>query len=713
MSTQQILLAIGFDIGTENSEGAVCNGSATPRPLMFPGNGELLDSVVYIDGEETAVGKAAHTKAVKNPHGFYAHFKRLMPDAPHEPCAGPGTPSAARCTTELMRYFWEVALKTTNVADFVPELGGSKPPEQLQIVFTAPASASISYHQVLHESAKQIGIPLHGVIPESVAAAQTFRAAMQGVVKDGHKLLVCDLGGGTFDMSYMKFRDGLFDQLATYGDDNHGALNYQRAVYRYFCEQVGCDLTDAFDSVTGLSSCHEGRNAEQVRLIRELAEKATESIKLLCVAEEAEMYVNTPQGISEVTIDRQMFEQIIAQDGLYQRFSDAVVKMLETANATPGDVDHVVFVGGPAPTWGLRGRLADVMQRPETDIFLPNDSSHAVARGAAMTAMMQEDTSAVLPRGLGFVVLDKRDAANRRNKLVIPTGTSLPPEGITIAEMGQKVSARGGLATIRLTLFEAKPGVDASNRNGKAVLLKDSEIVVTRRLKETVVLPAGEHEVRVDFQISPSNRLIGRLAFPSLQDVDVVTFDVTAGAEGEEEPETAFATDCLLMLDSSSSIGNQMERIKTATYDLLEHLGPTETRVALGRFNSDARILAPFGSSLQEIANQTAQLVSSGSTAMTAMFINATDLFDTQGKEDRKRLSILLTDGQPNEPDDAQAAASVLKDRSKLVCIGVGAGVSDEYLQALATSPSDYFHIDSAIDLPNLFDDLLDLYFDN
>lgn len=712
MSGQIVSLAFGLDLGTTFSEGAVCTGSAAPQPVSFPGDGELLESVVYMDGSEVAVGKAALTKAMKNPRGLYTHFKRLMATAPHEPLAGPGTPTPVDCTAAIIVYWWTMLQSTTPVCDYLPSKGGRMPAEQMQIVWTAPASAPIAYHQTLFGVAQDLDIPLSGVIAESVAACQTFRAATQGVVKNGHKLLVCDLGGGTFDLSCLQMRDGAFDQFATHGDDNLGAINLQRAVYREFCKQVGLErLADAIDPVTGLSAVHEGRDEADVRLVLELADKATEACKLLSVTESAELFANTHQGLLELSLDRNGFERVIDQDGSYDRFRNVVAKTIEKAGCKASDFEHVLFVGGPAPCWKLRHHLADVTQRSENEVFLPADSAHAVARGAALTAIMQENTGACLPRGLGYVVVDKRDPDNHRNKLVIPPGASLPPGGLSIEEMGQQVTPRGGEATLELTLFETKPGVEAASGNGQAVVMQDSEIVVIRRLRESVVLPAGDHEVCVGFLITPSNHLMGRLSFPDLPDVDVVTFDVTAGQNAGEN--TGGRIDAVFLIDTSSSVEHALDQIKESSYGFLEQLAPTDTRVGVVRFNSDSRILATPGDSLQAVADQIGALVARGSTAMALGLLDAAELLRAHGKADRQALTLLLTDGHPNDPEKTREAAELLKRQSQLVCIGFGGAVSDEYLQSLASTPSDYYFIDSVNELPRLFEDLLHLYFVN
>ena len=257
-------LAIGIDLGTTNSLVATVR-SGTAAVLDDEAGRSLLPSVVrYRSDGEPEVGHSAQAQQSADPHNTIISVKRFMgrglkdvPDAATSPYCFVDAPGMVRLETRAgVKSPVEVSaeiLKTLRVRAEA-SLGG----ELTGAVITVPAYFDDAQRQATKDAARLAGINVLRLLNEPTAAAVAYGLdnASQGV------FCIYDLGGGTFDISILRLKQGIFEVVATNGDSALGGDDFDQHIYRWIVEQAGVSQVTAGDA----------------RLLLTLARKAKETL---------------------------------------------------------------------------------------------------------------------------------------------------------------------------------------------------------------------------------------------------------------------------------------------------------------------------------------------------------------------------------------------------------------------------------------------------
>lgn len=412
--------AIGIDLGTTNSAVAVLKESGTPEILMNQEGDSTTPSVVLFqdfgDGvDEPLVGILAKRQAAVSPDDIVQYVKRFMGD----PQWRFDSPADRAYKAEEISAIILARLKQD------AELALGEP--VTDAVITVPAYFDDARRTATKQAGEIAGFNVLRLINEPTAAAISygFDTANNGTV------LVYDLGGGTFDVTILKITDGNLEVLATDGDRNLGGFDFDNAIMTFVAQKLESEgVTDLLDDPN---------------VVADLREKAEFAKKALSNRPNVNIQVSFKGQHHRVAMSREDFEA--ASASLMRRTMELVEDVLDDANMTWVDIDHLLLVGGSTRMPMVRETLkAASGMEPALDV----NPDEAVALGAAVQAALElasrgttgaSDTDAAIPeldlsisdvtsQALGVISLGERDGRIDVdvNNVLIARNTPIPTQ---------------------------------------------------------------------------------------------------------------------------------------------------------------------------------------------------------------------------------------------------------------------------------------------
>lgn len=346
---------IGIDLGTTNSCVAVMEGGE-PIVIPNPEGARTTPSVVaFTKTGERLVGQVAKRQAVTNPDRTVMSIKRDMGSNRKIGIDGKDyTPQeiSAMVLTKLKQ-------------DAEAYLGE----EVTQAVITVPAYFNDNQRQATKDAGKIAGLEVLRIINEPTAASLAY-----GLDKEhSHKILVYDLGGGTFDVSILEIGDGVFEVLATNGNNRLGGDDFDQRIVDHisaeFKKEYGIDLRNDKMALQRLREASEKAKIE-------LSGVLTANINLPFITADA----SGPKHL-DYTLTRAKFDEITAD--LVQKTEGPTLTALKDANLTPNDIDKIILVGGSTRTPSVQALVKKLTGKEPFKGINPDE---CVAIGAAIQA---------------------------------------------------------------------------------------------------------------------------------------------------------------------------------------------------------------------------------------------------------------------------------------------------------------------------------------
>ena len=344
---------IGIDLGTTNSCVAVLEGG---DPVVIPnpeGNRTTPSVVAFTKEGERMVGQIAKRQAIVNPDRTVMSIKREMGTA-HKV-----TIDGKSYSPQEISAFILMKLKS----DAEAYLGETVS----QAVITVPAYFSDAQRQATKDAGKIAGLEVLRIINEPTAAALAY-----GLDKEhNQKIMVYDLGGGTFDVSIMEIGDGVFEVLATAGNNRLGGDDFDQRLIDY--------IADSFQRENGID-LRKDRNS--LSRLKEAAEKAKIELSGMTSASVNAPFITAdasgPKHL-DMTITRAKFDEITAD--LVEKTMGPITQAMRDANLTPKDIDRIILVGGSTRIPAVQAAVKKITGK---DPYKGINPDECVAVGAAI-----------------------------------------------------------------------------------------------------------------------------------------------------------------------------------------------------------------------------------------------------------------------------------------------------------------------------------------
>lgn len=651
--------AVGIDLGTTYSAIAHVNKHGVPEVLHNAEGDRITPSVVLFDGDDIIVGNYAKQAAVAFPEQVVEFVKRHMDDPAWR-----------------FRYRGE-DYSAIQLSSFV--LAKLKHDAELRLghrveeaVITVPAYFGDFQRRATMKAGELAGLKVLKLLNEPTAAAFAYGLANQG---KNQRCLVFDLGGGTFDVTICDIIGNEITVIATNGDHRLGGKDFDDRLIDFAAQEF--KAKHGVDPRQDLAAYHD------------LKQKCVSAKLSLSRRPRVNLFYDFQGRIMRLEIDREQFEGLSSD--LLQRTTTLTREVLDEAKVEPLGIDTVLLAGGSTRMPMVRRAITEMFQRePATDI----NPDECVSLGAALTA-----------------ALESARLSGERPPIDIRT------HDVTSHSLGMVAFRDGKLANSPII-----------RRNSRIPCERTRDDYVTTHDGQTSVdlwLVQGEKEDPLECNVLGHFEFYGISARPSGQTrlavtyrynangiVEVEAMDLTSGqtlahrlAAGnvtlEDVARNRVPLHVALVMDCSGSMyGTNIREARKAAKAFVARTLRTNRAIAVIAFPGGVKTDPTEDREQIERAIDTLSPI--GSTPMHEGLAHAREVL--KGKAGIQRVYMIMTDGHPDDPEATLAEAIRIKRMGgRVIAIGVGREVQQEFLRSLVSGPRDYRHCDESVELEGAF----------
>lgn len=444
---------IGIDLGTTNSAVAVLEGKE-PKIITNPEGNRTTPSVVAFKDGEVQVGEVAKRQAITNPNTIVS-IKRHMGEADYKVKVGDKEYTPQEISAFILQYIKKFS------EDYLGE-------EVKDAVITVPAYFNDAQRQATKDAGKIAGLNVQRIINEPTASALAF-----GLNKDqDEKVLVYDLGGGTFDVSVLQLGDGVFQVLSTNGDTHLGGDDFDHRIMDWliknFKDENGVDLS---------------KDKMAMQRLKDAAEKAKKDLSGVSSTHISLPFISASEAGPlhlEADLTRAKFDELTAD--LVEKTKVPFDNALKDAGLTVNDIDKVILNGGSTRIPAVQKAVKEWAGKEPDHSINPDE---AVAMGAAIQG--------------GVISGDVKDIV-----LLDVTPLSLGIEtmgGVFTKLIDRNTTIPTSKSQIFSTAADNQPAVDVHVLQGERPMAADDKTLGRFELTDIPPAPRGVPQIQVTFDI--------------------------------------------------------------------------------------------------------------------------------------------------------------------------------------------------------------------